>query len=47
MITYGGLLWGILPLRNHVSFESHVFGLIAGILVVWLEHKFGERRTPG
>ena len=47
VIAYGGLLWGILPLRSHVSFESHLFGLIAGIVVVWLEHKFGEPQTPG
>lgn len=38
--VYGGLIWGVLPLRSHVSFESHLFGLIAGILVVWL----GEKR---
>jgi len=47
VLAYGGLLWGILPLRSHVSFESHLFGLIAGIVVVWLEHKFGESQTPG
>lgn len=47
VLAYGGLLWGILPLRSHVSFESHLFGLIAGIIVVWLEQKFGEPQTPG
>jgi membrane associated rhomboid family serine protease len=45
--AYGGLLWGILPLRSYVSFESHLFGLVAGIVVVWLEHKFGEPQTRG
>lgn len=33
---YGGLLWGILPLRTHISFEGHFFGLVAGIACVWL-----------
>jgi membrane associated rhomboid family serine protease len=34
--AYGGLIWGVLPLRSHVSFESHLFGLIAGMVVVRL-----------
>jgi membrane associated rhomboid family serine protease len=42
MITitlYGGLVWGVLPLRSYISFEGHFFGLIAGILYVWIMHK--------
>ncbi len=46
VMAYGGLMWGILPLRSYVSFESHLFGLIAGIGVVWLEQKFRKSRTP-
>ena len=46
VMAYGGLLWGILPLRSYVSFESHLFGLIAGFVVVWLDRKFGKSRTP-
>ena len=45
MITvalYGGLIWGVLPSRIHISFEAHLFGLIAGIAVAWLERRFGE-----
>jgi membrane associated rhomboid family serine protease len=45
VMAYGGLLFGILPLRSYSSFESHLFGLIAGILVVWLDRKFGKSRT--
>ena len=29
---YGGLLFGILPVEGFVSWESHLFGLIAGVL---------------
>ncbi len=43
MILYGGILWGILPLRSYTSFEGHLFGLIAGIAVAWLDHKFQPR----
>ena len=42
---YGGLFWGILPIRSHVSFEGHLFGLIAGIAIVWLDHRIRERKT--
>ena len=46
VMAYGGLLWGILPLRSYVSFESHLFGLIAGFVVVWLDRKFSKSQTP-
>ena len=46
VMAYGGLLWGILPLRSYVSFESHLFGLIAGFVVVWLGRKFSKSQTP-
>ena len=38
---YGGLIWGVLPTRSYISFEAHLFGLIAGVAVAWLERKFG------
>ena len=44
VILYGGILWGILPIRSQVSFEGHLFGLIAGIAIVWLGHKYAKRQ---
>jgi membrane associated rhomboid family serine protease len=32
-VGYGGLIWGVLPLRAGISFESHLFGFIAGIAI--------------
>jgi len=29
---YGGMIFGLLPLRAFVSWESHLFGLLAGVL---------------
>lgn len=46
VMTYGGLLWGLLPLRNYVSFESHLFGLIAGIVIVWFDRKINKPQFP-
>ena len=42
VFLYGGMLWGILPIRSFVSFESHLFGLIAGVVVVWLDNRIGK-----
>jgi membrane associated rhomboid family serine protease len=35
-VLYGGMLWGVLPTQPMVSFESHLFGLIAGIMMALL-----------
>ena len=39
---YGGLVWGLLPTRGYVSFETHLFGLIAGVATVWLGRRLGK-----
>ena len=46
IMATGGLIWGVLPLRSFVSFESHLFGMIAGFIVVWLDRKFRKPPTP-
>ncbi|MFA5939800.1 MAG: rhomboid family intramembrane serine protease [Sinimarinibacterium sp.] len=28
---YGGMIWGVLPQGPHISFESHLFGALAGL----------------
>lgn len=32
---YGGMAWGVLPIRVGVSFESHLAGAILGALAAW------------
>ena len=31
-VAYGGLIWGVLPTNSGVSWEGHLFGLIAGVV---------------
>jgi membrane associated rhomboid family serine protease len=36
ILLYGGILWGVLPITAHISWEGHLFGLLAGILAARL-----------
>jgi membrane associated rhomboid family serine protease len=42
VLAYGGLFWGLLPTLPHVSWEGHVCGFAAGILVARLERRKGR-----
>jgi membrane associated rhomboid family serine protease len=36
-IVYGGLIWGIFPsVRSYISWEGHLFGSIAGVVIAFL-----------
>ena len=43
---YGGLIWGIFPGRFGISWEGHLFGAIAGILIAFAIKKEKETETP-
>ena len=32
---YGGLLWGMLPLHQGISWQGHLFGFVGGVLVAY------------
>jgi len=32
-VLYSGFIWGVLPQRFHVSFESHLFGALSGFFL--------------
>ncbi len=39
VLFYGGMIYGILPGERGISFESHLFGALAGLLFVSMTHK--------
>lgn len=41
---YGGLVWGIFPVKDHISWESHLMGLIAGIILALFYRGHGPQR---
>jgi len=40
---YGGLIWGILPLQQGISWESHLLGFIAGAIIAFFFRKEGPK----
>lgn len=36
---YGSLFWGIFPLQYHVSWQSHLFGAFAGVVIAFYYKK--------
>ena len=35
LVLYGGLVWGVIPTTERVSWEGHLAGLLAGVFVAW------------
>jgi membrane associated rhomboid family serine protease len=35
-VFYGGLVFGVLPTRYYVSWESHLFGFVSGLVLAWV-----------
>ena len=44
VFLYGSLVWGVLPLVPGVSFESHLFGAIAGFILAYAFRKEGPQK---
>lgn len=41
LLLYGGMFYGVLPQDGHVSWESHLMGLLSGLLVaLWMKNDF-------
>jgi len=44
VFLYGGLVWGIFPLYKIISWESHLCGSLAGILLAFVYREEGPQR---
>jgi membrane associated rhomboid family serine protease len=44
LLFYNGLVWGVFPLMETVSWESHLLGSVAGILCAWFFKGEGPER---
>lgn len=41
---YGGLFWGIFPVKERVSWEGHLWGAVSGFVLAWYYRKEGPQR---
>jgi membrane associated rhomboid family serine protease len=44
VFLYGGMVWGIFPLFTGISWEAHLFGALAGILLAFVFRKDGPQK---
>ena len=44
VFLYGSIMWGIFPLKTEISWEGHLFGALAGVLVAFNYRKEGPQR---
>lgn len=44
VFLYGSIMWGIFPVKQEISWEGHLFGAIAGVLVAFNYRKEGPQR---
>lgn len=44
VLMYGGIVLGVLPGQPGISWQGHLFGALAGVLMAWLLR--GSARTP-
>jgi membrane associated rhomboid family serine protease len=40
---YGGMIWGVLPIDPRISFESHLFGAIIGIVCAFIFRNYDKK----
>lgn len=45
LFIYGGMVFGMMPVRSYISWESHLFGFLAGILAARLFDKKAARKS--
>ncbi len=46
MFLYGSMVWGFIPAHSWVSYESHFFGALAGVLAGYFFSRRDKQREP-
>lgn len=46
VFLYGGLAWGVLPIEERMSWESHLWGGVSGFAFAWLFRKVPSSIPP-
>jgi len=41
VFLYGGMIWGIFPMKSHISWEGHLSGGFAGLILAYWFRKYG------
>lgn len=44
VFLYGSMIWGVLPIQPHISWESHLMGAIAGMILAFYYKDQGPKR---
>ena|ERR1017187_647939 len=44
VFLYGSLIWGVLPFQEKISWESHLLGAVAGLIVAFFLRKEGPQK---
>ena len=44
VFLYGSIMWGIFPFKSEISWEGHLFGALAGLLVAFNYRKEGPQK---
>jgi membrane associated rhomboid family serine protease len=44
VFLYGSMVWGLLPIQPHVSWESHLMGAMAGLVLAFYYRDRGPKR---
>ncbi|NOZ45989.1 MAG: rhomboid family intramembrane serine protease [Chlorobi bacterium] len=39
VFLYGGMIWGIIPMKPQISWESHLLGLVVGVVLAFVYKK--------
>lgn len=43
VFVYGSMIWGIFPMESHVSWQGHLAGLIAGVMLAFAYRRIGPQ----